>query len=124
MLVYIYLILYISSLINRQGTDQNNALNPLNEIVMPVITDKPKTIYVRDISPELAEVFSEIKSNLNITSNDGVVKKLIEIFPSQEKEIEQSKITIRKQSIKIHELESILNNFQNSLNDLLTYNKL
>lgn len=90
---------------------------------MPVITDKPKTIYVRDISPELAEVFYEIKSNLRLTSNDGVVKKVIELFPVQEKEIEQSKILIEEQRIKIRELEGLLSAFQSSLNNILTHNK-
>lgn len=47
---------------------------------MPIINDLPQTIYIRDISQEQGEAFSQIKKQFKLTSNNEVVKRLFSEF--------------------------------------------
>ena len=63
---------------------------------MPVINDKPETIYVRDISEEQAESFAEIKKRFGINSNSDVVKTLFVKFLQLDEEHTKLKAKYRK----------------------------
>lgn len=63
---------------------------------MPVINDKPETIYVRDISEEQAESFAEIKKRFGINSNSDVVKTLFIKFLQLDEEHAKLKAKYRK----------------------------
>ena len=63
---------------------------------MPVINDKPETIYVRDISEEQAESFAEIKKRFGINSNSDVVKTLFIKFLQLDEEHTKLKAKYRK----------------------------
>ena len=66
---------------------------------MPTINDLPTTIYVRDISEDTAEKFSEIKKDLQINSNSEVVKILFTKYLELKEEFE--KVKTKNKSLEI-----------------------
>lgn len=58
---------------------------------MPIISDNPTTIYVRDISSFEGEAFTKIKKKFQMTSNNEVVKTLFTRFLKLEKEYDELK---------------------------------
>ena len=70
-----------------------------NILIMPTINDLPTTIYVRDISEDTAEKFSEIKKDLQINSNSEVVKILFTKYLELKEEFE--KVKTKNKSLEI-----------------------
>lgn len=86
---------------------------------MPVVSDNPTTIYVRDISE--AEAFLKIKKKFKLTSNNETVKTLFFRYLELEKERNELKFIVEELMSDVekkNEQLSVLSNLKKLLNSL------